>query len=334
LIQKFLQKNMLKVIYKKDAVTGERLESVLLQILAYFSVFDFPLSADEIRRFLPPGSNEELVEPALLRLVASGAIFKLDKVYSLHNDLEPAMKKQQAYQRAQQLLPHAMKIGSFLCRFPYVRGIGISGSLSKMYAGEKADFDFFIITRADRLWIARTIMHLYKKWTFLRGRQHYHCMNYFLDEKALQLKDQNIYTAIETITLIPVCGEGLHDFFGANGWVSEWFATYPAVIKTQQPPATGSWIKKIMERVFNNRAGEWLDNYLMKLTSRRWKKKKQQGMLNYEGKEMSLLTGKHFARSNPDSFQQKTIWLYSERMKQLKSKWPGYFETSIHSFEE
>jgi hypothetical protein len=325
---------MLKVIYKKDTVTGERLESILLQILAYFSVFDFPLSSDEIRRFLPPGSNEDFVEPALSRLVEAGAIFKLDKVYSLQNDMEPAMKKQQAYRRAEQLLPHAMKIGRFLCGFPFVRGIGISGSLSKMYANEKADFDFFIVTRADRLWIARTIMHLYKKWTFLRGRQHYHCMNYFLDEKALKLKDQNIYTAIETITLIPVCGEGLQEFFVANGWVSEWFVTYPSVIKTQQPPATRSWIKRTMEWIFNNRFGDRLDNYLMKLTTRRWKKKEQQGMLNYEGKEMSLLTGKHFARSNPDSFQQKTVWLYSERMKQLKNKWPGYFEPFNYSFEE
>src|SRR5436190_6960568 len=325
---------MLKVIYKKDAVTGERIESSLLQILAYFSVFDFPLSADEIRRFLPPGSNEEVVEPALSRLVEAGAIFKLDKVYSLQNNMEPVMKKHQAYQRAQQLLPHAMKIGRLLCGFPFVRGIGISGSLSKMYANDKADFDFFIITKADRLWIARTIMHLYKKWTFLRGRQHYHCMNYFLDEKALQLKDQNIYTAIETITLIPVCGEGLQDFFAANGWVSEWFVTYPSVIKTQHPPATRSRIKRVMEWMFDNRPGERLDNYLMKLTSRRWKKKEQQGMLNYEGKEMSLLTGKHFARSNPDSFQQKTVWLYSERMKQLKNKWPGYFEPFNYSFEE
>src|SRR6266478_4413244 len=100
-----------------------------------------------------------------------------------------------------------MKIGRFLSRFPYVTGVGISGSLSKMDAREKADFDFFIVTKANRLWIARTIMHLFKKLTFITGKQHLYCMNYYLDEKALQLRDQNIYTAVEAITLIPVSGK-------------------------------------------------------------------------------------------------------------------------------
>ncbi len=117
-------------------------------------------------------------------------------------------RRQQGNLRAEQLLPKAMKIGRFLSVFPYVRGIGISGSLSKMYAHEKADFDFFIITKANRLWIARTFMHLFKKLTFLTGKQHYYCMNYYLDEKALKLRDQNIYTAVEAITLIPVSGKG------------------------------------------------------------------------------------------------------------------------------
>ncbi|HLG38713.1 MAG TPA: hypothetical protein VI461_03555 [Chitinophagaceae bacterium] len=325
---------MLKVIYKKDSAYAERIEGSLLKILAYFSVFDFPLSADEIRKYLPPGSNEDCVETALTRLAEEGSIFKFNDVYSLQNKIELVKRKQQGYLRAEQLLPKAMRIGRFLCAFPYVRGIGVSGGLSKMYAHENADIDFFIITKANRLWIARTIMHLYKKFTFLTGKQHYHCMNYFLDEKALRLKDQNIYTAFETITLIPVCGEAIHDFFVANGWVSEWFANYPETIKAQQKPSPKSWIKRMIERIFNNKMGDRLDNYLMKLTTRRWKKKEEQRMLNYEGKEMSLLTGKHFAWSNPDSFQQKIVGLYNKKMTAIKNEWPEYFKPFNYSFEE
>jgi hypothetical protein len=327
---------MLKVIYKKDAMTGERIENSIFKILAYFSIFDFPLSVNEIRRFLPPGSNDDCLDEILSRLVGEGSIFRLDSFYSIQDNIDLVKRKQLGYFRAGNLLPKAMKIGRFLCGFPYVRGIGISGGLSKMYAHENADFDFFIITKANRLWIARTFMHLYKKLTFLTGKQHYYCMNYFLDEKALKLKDQNIYTAVETITLIPVCGEGVQDFFAANGWVSEWFADYQLLMKAQQLSAPRSEIKKIIEWVFNGRMGNRVDNSLMKMTTRRWKKKKEQKKLNYEGKEMSLLTGKHFAWSNPDSFQQKTIELYAKRVKEIENKWPEYFQPFNYysSFEE
>ena len=325
---------MLKVIYKKGAVTGEGVEQCILETLAYYSIFDFPLSQNEICRFLPPGSKEERLEHALLNLVGQGVIFKIDDCYSLQDQPGLVNRKKEAYARAQQLIPKAMKIGRFLCGFPFVRGIGISGGLSKMYAHEKADFDFFIITKADRLWIARTLMHLYKKFTFLTGKQHYHCMNYFIDEKALKLQDQNIYTAIETMTLIPVSGEAIHEFFTANNWVTEWFAKYPVVMKAKQQPAPRPWLKRLAEWVFNGSVGEKLDNYLLRLTTRRWKKKEERRELNYEGKEMALRTAKHFAWSNPDSFQQKIVGLYNKRVNEIKDKWPEYFEPLNYSFEE
>ena len=325
---------MMKVIYKKNGVTGERMESCVLKILAYFSVFDFPLSKDEVLRFLPPGSDQDSLDVALSHLISGGSVFKTGEYYSLQNKEEWIKRKQEGYHRAEQLLPKAMKIGRFLCGFPYVRGIGISGGLSKMYAHENTDFDFFIIAKANRLWIARTILHLYKKFTFLTGGQHYHCMNYFLDEKALKLKDQNIYTAVEAFTLIPVCGEGIQDFFVANGWISEWLANYPVMMRAAQQPATRSWIKKMIERMLNNKLGNRFDNYLMKLTSRRWRKKQEKKKLNYEGKEMSLVTGKHFAWSNPDSFQQKIIGQYNKKIAEMENKWPKYFRPLSYSFEE
>jgi hypothetical protein len=326
--------NMMKVIYKRGAVAAEKTESCILKTLAYFSVFDYPLTKDELKRFLHPAAEITSLEDALADLVAEKAIFKMDELYLLQDDMALVKRRRERNIRAEQLMPKAMKIGRFLCRFPYVRGIGISGSLSKMYAHEKADFDFFIITKANRLWIARTIMHLFKKFTFLTGKQHFYCMNYYLDEKALKLRDQNIYTAVEAITLLPVSGEALHDFFVANNWVSEWFAEYPLTITTQQRRGGRSWIKRIIEWTLNNKAGNRLDDYLMKVTTRRWKKKEELKKLNYEGKEMSLVTGKHFGWSNPDSFQEKIVGLYNKKITEMKNKWPEYFQSVNFSFEE
>jgi hypothetical protein len=324
---------MMKVIYKRNAGTKEKTESCILKTLAYFSIFEYPLTKDELKRYLHPSADIGSFERALAHLAENRIIYKIEELYLLKDDVALVKRRRDGNRRAEQLVPKAMKIGRFLSRFPYVRGMGISGSLSKMYAHDKADFDFFIITTANRLWIARTIMHLFKKFTFLTGRQHYYCMNYYLDEKALKLRDQNIYTAVEAITLLPVSGEALHDFFAANNWVSEWFAEYPLTIRCQQHRVGGSWIKRVMEWMLNNKAGNKLDDYLMKVTTRRWKKKEEQKKLNYEGKEMSLVTGKHFGWSNPDSFQEKIVGLYNIKIMEMKDKWPEYFQPVNFSFE-
>jgi hypothetical protein len=85
--------------------------------------------------------------------------------------------------------------------------------LSKNFADERADIDYFVVTKANRLWIARTLMHLFKKLTFLVGKQHYFCMNYFVDEEALTIQEKNLFTAVEVATLIPVCGNGSMESF-------------------------------------------------------------------------------------------------------------------------
>jgi hypothetical protein len=210
----------------------------------------------------------------------------------------------------------AKKIGRFLNQFPYVRGIAISGSLSKNYADEKADIDFFIITRANRLWVARTCMHLFKKLTFLTGHQHYYCMNYYIDEKALSLNDKNIFTAIETKTLIPVAGTCIREFFSANPWTDAYFPVCPNPgdsIRGQRR----SIIKKCIEVLLNNRAGAWLDQLLFRITTKRWQKKQARHQRNAKGAVMNLVTGKHFARSNPGGFQEKVLALYEAKLRGL-----------------
>jgi hypothetical protein len=316
---------MMSVAYKKDAGLLVNTKGSILRVLAYFSMFEYPLTKTEITKYLSPGTAAIDFDAALEQLATDGIVFRINEFYLLQNDNALVKRRKEGNHRAAQLLPKAMKIGKFLSGFPYVRGVGISGSLSKMYADEKADIDFFIITQADRLWIARTLMHLFKKFTFLTGTQHLYCMNYYIDEKALQLNDQNIYTAIETVTLIPAGGTAIPDFFVANAWVNEWFLDCSVHVHHTNEKARNPWLKRTVEWLLNNKTGNRFDNYLMKLTNRRWKKKKQRGVRNEEGKAMSLITGKHFARSNPGMFQERLLARYNEILNGMKTRYPGYF---------
>lgn len=303
----------------------KREAQTILKTLAYFEIFDYPLTVEEIRNFLDHSVSESAFRSALEQLVSSQVIFKIDKFYSLENKWQKAEKRLLGNKRAQKLLQTAYKIGTFLCKFPYVRAVGISGSLSKNYAGKKEDIDFFIITKANRLWIARTILHLFKKITFLFRRQHYYCMNYFIDERALVVQERNIYTATEVVTLLPVAGSpAMNTFFDSNDWTKDWFPLY---VNEQRLAISDkdSFLKKPAEWLFE-KMGEKLDDFLFQWTSRRWEKKERLGRRNSKGRVMNLLTDKHFSKSDPEAFQEKIVALYQGKIEKLKDQWPQYFD--------
>ena len=191
----------------------------ILATLAYFDLFTYPLTMEEVYFFLPAKVNFDEFENALLGLAEDRVIFKFDKLYTLKNDYFLAERRQKGNAKAAGLIAIARKVGDLLIRFPYVRGIAISGSLSKNFADDDSDIDLFIITAKNGLWIARTIMHCFKKLTFLVKKENYFCMNYYIDEEDLVIHENNIYTATEVATLMPLCGDTVFEqFYTANAW--------------------------------------------------------------------------------------------------------------------
>jgi hypothetical protein len=198
-----------------------------------------------------------------------------EEFYCLKNAAGQVRRRKAGNQLASQILPKAFRISSFLYHFPFVRGIGISGSLSKNFADEKADIDYFIITKTNRLWITRTLMHLFKKLTFLVGKQHCFCMNYYVDEEALIIQEKNAFTAVEVATLIPVCGNGyMENFFEANAWIESYYPNYIIDVESRRN-SKHSWFKKSFEFLLNLLPVNQLDNYLMKVTTKGGNERKQ-----------------------------------------------------------
>jgi hypothetical protein len=290
----------------------------ILKTLAYFDIFDYPLSSEEIVFFLDNDVSTPSVEAALDLLVLEQRVFRIGQFYSLQDKPSLAQRRLKGNQYAQQLLSIGRRISGRLFQFPFVRGIGISGSLSKNFADEKADIDYFVITHPNRLWIARTAMHLYKKWSYLTGRQDWFCMNYFIDEEALEIREKNIFTAMELITLLPISGNGsLTAFFDANDWVSEWLPQYRNRTRTTQGQWHSSRLKSCMEWLLDNKFGDWVDDRLHKLTTRRWQRKEAQGLRNAKGFPMSLQTDKHYSRPNPGMLQKRILTTYTSKLMDI-----------------
>lgn len=292
----------------------------ILASLSYFDIFQYPLTQTEISQFLQNAHSNDSITIALQELAFESRVYKFDDYYSLHDNFSIIQRRKSGNLRAWSVLRTAEKIAAFLSAFPFVRGVAVSGSLSKNYADDHSDIDFFIITRKNRLWLARSFMHCFKKLALLLKKQDLFCMNYYIDEEALQIREQNIYTATEVATLLPLRGiETFRRFYDANRWYRGFLPNHSmriSYIKEAKKP----WIKGITEFVFNNPFGNLLDYLLMKLTARRWRKKTEIGKRNKRGVVMGMDSAKHYAKPDPENFQKQLLELYRKRVQNLFSK--------------
>ncbi len=293
----------------------------ILATLAYFDLFNYPLTTDEILLYLPVKCDPGTFENALMCLVIDRLVYHFDKFYTLKNDYFLIERRVKGNAKAAEMISIAKKVSDLLIRFPYVRGIAISGSLSKNFADENSDIDLFIITAKNKLWLARTMMHCFKKLTFLVKREHYFCMNYYIDERDLQIHEKNIYTAIEIATLIPLHGDTVFEqFYNANAWSRDYLPNKCLRLTTAKA-LKKSAVKTFVEMLFNNRLGNSIDNLMMKITANRWLKKKQMKKLNTRGIVLCLDCGKHYAKPDPRNFQDKLIVKYQNKVSQLLDHW-------------
>ncbi|HTK21172.1 MAG TPA: nucleotidyltransferase domain-containing protein [Mucilaginibacter sp.] len=295
----------------------------ILSTIAYFDLFHYPLTLDEIYLYLPVKCDPADFEYALKYLVIDRAIYHFDKFYTLKNEYFLVERRLQGNARAAKMIGTAKKVSNLMVRFPFVKGIAISGSLSKNYADEDSDIDLFIITTKNRLWVARTLMHCFKKLTFLVKREHYFCMNYYIDEEELQIREKNIYTAIEIATLMPLHGDTTFEqFYMAKNWTRNYLPNKYMRLTTAKS-LKRSWLTSAFEWLFNNRCGNSLDNLLMRITTDRWDKKRQQKKLNIKGLIMGMDAGKHYAKPDPKNFQEKLILRYQVKLSQILEHWEG-----------
>lgn len=279
-------------------------------ILNYFGLFKYPLLPEEIHRYHPTKCSLHEVENRLLEMQNTNEV-----VCSVHGFF--SLEKQEAWstdrlkgnEKALQMLARSLTFTRIISAFPFVEAIAISGSLSKYYAGKDADFDFFIITTKNRLWTSRTLLHLFKKFTFLVGYQHCFCMNYFVDTDGMEITDQNLYTAIELATLIPTYNaEQISHLVEQNRWYNDFLpnSAFNPELNYLYPKKNG-WGKKLLEWMLNMLSAERMNLFFMNLTDRKWRKKWQKRGFPMEDYDRAFYTSLHQSKNHPADFQKKIL---------------------------
>jgi hypothetical protein len=294
------------------------LQKEILATLVYFDNFRYPLTQKEILLFLSVKCTKETLQHELRELLLSGDVYRVQQYYCLVKDQQYAHRRNEGYSKAIELIDTGKRVAALLSHFPFVKGVAISGSLSKYFAEEGADIDLFIITKHNRVWLARTFTHLLKKLSYLFNKQHYLCMNYYIDEKELDIVEKNIFTATEIVTLMPLQGtKAFDDFFKANNWTAKFLPNHFMRVYREKDVGSNP-IKLLLESCFKGRLGNALDNYLMNITAKRWQQKTMSGQLNDHGYVMSMTAHKHYSKPDPTGFPVKLLEKYELRLLQME----------------
>lgn len=283
----------------------------VLYVLQYYACFRHPVTPAEIAGSSPGPLQPAAIADILEELVAAQKVFTSQGYYSILKNIDQIVARRiQGNVLAEQLQPKAAATGRFIARFPFVRFVGISGSLSKGYAERGVtDFDFFIITAPNRLWICRTLLHLFKKLTFLAGMQGHFCMNYFIDTERLCIEERNFYTAIEISSLVPVYGTILYkDFIQRNTWKNGFL---PNGYKQYFPPGktmdASPWYKRAAESILNLLSPSKLNRFLMQLTDKWWRRKWARKNFPADQYELAFKTTLHQSKNHPANYQKKIM---------------------------
>ncbi|MDB5250975.1 MAG: hypothetical protein JWP27_144 [Flaviaesturariibacter sp.] len=294
----------------------------ILSTLAYFDLFNYPLTQSEIVLFSPNTHHKRAYGEALQALLAQKRIFRFEEFYTLHDEPCLITRRRKGNGKAKGLLSTADRIAALLACFPFVRGVAVSGSLSKNYADDDSDIDLFIITARNRLWLARTLMHCLKKASYLVNKQQLFCMNYFVDEAALEICEKNIYTATEVVTLLPLRGiAAFNSFYAHNGWTRTFLPNHSMRISHVKDNRR-THLRQFAEFCLDHGLGNFIDTMLMKLTSFRWQQKTTRGRRNARGVVMSMSASKHIAKPDPATFQEKLVRLHEKKVSHLAAHEP------------
>jgi len=301
----------------------KRLEENILKTLLYYDIFSHPLKVEEIFIFLPENSvtRDEVYNVLKSSSVNTEHDFaeKEGYYYVKPND-KNICKRKEKEEYSRKMWKAAWVVTNLIKRFPFVRAVLITGSLSKNSSDRTSDLDFMIITAPHRLWIARTLLMLFKK-IFLFNSFKYFCLNYFITEDSLEIEDKNVFTATEIAHIKGTYNIHLvNKFIESNSWINKYFPNYILFDPNLHTPGCTpsnrrSILQAIAEFFIPSHFANKLDQKLMQITINYWERK--YSYIEKNERNFRFRSTSQVSKSHPDSVHHKILNSYSGRLKKF-----------------
>lgn len=248
------------------------LESSVISTILYFDVLGFPLTREEVFRYLWMGKGflQNEVESEIEKLVRGGTLATKSSYYFLPQREEAVQKRLRAVIPSEDKLRRARGATKIIGWVPFLKAIYVCNSVAAETANSSSDIDLFIVTKEKRLWFVRFFTNIILKMFGMRtGKMSANkiCLSFYIGEQHLNLApwrvcDDDIYLAYWLMQLHPLYDPKnmLNSIYMANVWASDY-------VKLEAPAygiaAYGAG-KRTAEWLLQGVAGDLLEKLLYK----------------------------------------------------------------------
>ena len=242
------------------------IETAILKTMSYFDIFDYPLTAVEIWKWLYVDSADDDLRALKLndvRNVLDESDILRSKIetrsgfYYLNGRDEIISERMDRYRFAERKFHRAKRVVKLLRLIPFIKMIGVCNTLGYSNSRRSADIDLFIITKRRRTWQVRFWVVGFLKLFNMRPRpeamEDTICPSFFIDEDHCNIEEfaipNDIYLPYWVAQVVPLYDAGRYSrFISENRWVRE---KLPHFIPASPPSRRRVSPRRIMKGVAN-----------------------------------------------------------------------------------
>jgi hypothetical protein len=214
------------------------LKKQVLSTVAYYNELDYPLTAFEIWKYrtkmsnLPAGrqvtSEEKISLLDIITMLESEGMRKWIEnergFYFLKGQKKLVNVRIERNKIANAKMKRLRRIVFWMRLVPFVRMIAVTGRLAMKNTEARSDWDLLIVLKSGRIWIGRTLVTLFSEIVGKRRKgkkiKDRICLNYFITDQSLEIKNKDLFSANEYSFLWPLFGEKtFREFQAKNEWL-------------------------------------------------------------------------------------------------------------------
>lgn len=267
------------------------LQKSIFQTLAYFDIFDLPLTKEELLRLLYTEGTEkvEYIEflNQLNQLCSLPGVVERSRGFYFLSGREGIVDERQ---RKVKIVEQKMKIAKRgikkIAWVPFLRAVFVCNTVAFGSADEGSDIDVLIVVRKGRIWLTRLLATLSLSLFGLRRTKNKIknriCLSFYLADDCLNLEkiaiESDIYLTYWLAQLIPVYDpDNLHrSIVRANKWVNKYLVNgVQAVVSSKQYAVNSGrmagWFKKLLEKMWGWGYGDMIESQAKAIQQARMK---------------------------------------------------------------
>lgn len=197
-------------------------------MVLYHDIFRHPLRVDELAYLC--GKPDEISRAIGYAITQKWVQSRDNWVFRPGRDGDCGPRRERSA-CAERTWPRARRAAGLLARIPFVRGVLITGSLSKQSADPGSDIDFLLLVEPGRVWTVKLALQSFRRVMPELVRESL-CTNYILSTDNLVIPRRTLYTAVELATAIPMHGpRACIELLEANLWVMQFVPGYLASVR-------------------------------------------------------------------------------------------------------